>query len=278
MPSLAAGMPNWLFSAARRMSACIATCMPPPRQKPRMQAIVGFGKSASKARSVALRFEYSSDAAALWRVFSNWLISAPETNALSPAPTRTTTRTSGSSRNSISACPSPCHMSSDMALRFSGLLKVMTPTPSVMLCRILPSAWDFSVLLGTSSIGAAFGDWIDPAGLKQWLGVSAMAMSLSRLGERTAIMVLRHSPHQVRRQRMIAGLIEECGFLGGGFQKLLVLVVDVIAELNGLVLRHPCRQINPGHRKFPRQMDILALAGGNGRVDRGAAPLRHVLH
>ena len=68
--------------------------------------------------------------AALWRVFSNWLISAPETNALSPAPTMITTRTSGSSRNSTNALPSPSHISSDMALRFSGLLKVMTPTPS----------------------------------------------------------------------------------------------------------------------------------------------------
>src|SRR5712664_3278951 len=50
-------------------------------------------------------------------------------------------------------------MSSDMALRFSGLLKVMTPTPSLTLCRILPSAKDLSVLLGIFSIGAAFGDW-----------------------------------------------------------------------------------------------------------------------
>src|SRR5580658_9457697 len=48
-------------------------------------------------------------------------------------------------------------MSSDMALRLSGLLKVTIPTPSVTLCRILPSAKDFSVLLGTSSIGALSG-------------------------------------------------------------------------------------------------------------------------
>jgi hypothetical protein len=36
-------MPNWLSSAAKRMSASIAICRPPPRQKPRMQAMVGFG-------------------------------------------------------------------------------------------------------------------------------------------------------------------------------------------------------------------------------------------
>jgi hypothetical protein len=109
----------------------------------------------SKARCASLRLEYSSEAAALWRVFSNWLISAPETKALSPAPARITTRTSGSSRNSVSAWPSPSHMSSDIALRFSGLLKVTVPTPSLTLCRILPSAWDFTVLSGVSSIGAS---------------------------------------------------------------------------------------------------------------------------
>jgi hypothetical protein len=46
---------------------------------------------------------------------------------------------------------------------------------------------------------------------------------------------------QMRRQRVIGRLAEERGFLGGGFQKLLVLVVDVVAELNRLVLCHPCR-------------------------------------
>src|ERR1700686_4489198 len=45
-------------------------------------------------------------------------------------------------------------MSSDMALRFSGLLKVMTPTPSATVCRILPSAKDLSVAFGIFSIGA----------------------------------------------------------------------------------------------------------------------------
>ena len=35
------------------------------------------------------------------------------------------------------------------------------------------------------------------------------------------------SLRQMRRQRMIARLIEECGFLGGGFQKLRILVAKV---------------------------------------------------
>src|ERR1035438_7047459 len=58
-------------------------------------------------------------------------------------------------------------MSSDMALRFSGLLKVMIQTPSVTLCRIFPSARDFS-LLGTSSIGEAFVLKNKGSGREEW--------------------------------------------------------------------------------------------------------------
>src|SRR6202790_2938797 len=39
---------------------------------------------------------------------------------------------------------------------------------------------------------------------------------------------------EMRGQRMIGGLVEERGFLGGRFQKLLVLGVDVVAELDRL--------------------------------------------
>src|SRR5450631_2967334 len=58
-------------------------------------------------------------------------------------------------------------MSSDMALRFSGLLKVMIPTPSVTRCRIFPSARDFS-LAGTSSIGEAFELKDKGSGSQEW--------------------------------------------------------------------------------------------------------------
>src|SRR6202011_3485402 len=125
----------------------------------------------------------------------------------------------------------------------------------------------------------------DAPGLKHWFGVSAMAVrSLSPCGRGLgcaepndskfsavgpAIIIPRNLLRKMRRQRMIARLIEERRLFGGGFQKLLVLVVDIVAELNGLVFRHPCREINPGHRNLLRQMDILALAGGDGRVDRG---------
>src|SRR6266702_437763 len=106
-------------------------------------------------------------------------MSAPETNALSPAPTRITTRTSGLSRRSVSASPSPSHISSYMALRLAGLLKVMTPMPSVIAERILPSARDFSLAL--SSIGGGFRrSEFDSAGLKHSFDVSAMAVFLPR--------------------------------------------------------------------------------------------------
>ena len=81
---------------------------------------------------------------------------------------------------------------------------------------------------------------------------------------------------QMPGQRMTGRLAEEGGFLGGGFQQLLVLVVDIVAELDGLVAGHPRGQVDPGHRYFLRQCDVLALAGGDGRVDGGAVPFRHL--
>ena len=84
-------------SAAMRRSACIAIARPPPRQKPRMRAIIGLGNARawraprwSAGRIPAARRRWSA-------FFSNWLISAPETNALLPAPVRITTRTALSS-------------------------------------------------------------------------------------------------------------------------------------------------------------------------------------
>src|SRR3984957_10669426 len=68
-------------------------------------------------------------------------MSAPETNALLPAPVRITTLTLLSSENSSRMSPSPVHISIDMALRFSGWLKVISPTPSSFAASILPPAY-----------------------------------------------------------------------------------------------------------------------------------------
>src|SRR4029077_12956982 len=63
------------------------------------------------------------------------------TNALWPAPDRITTRTDPSSANSSRISPSPVHISSDIALRFSGWLNVISPTPSSFAASIFPAAY-----------------------------------------------------------------------------------------------------------------------------------------
>src|SRR5579872_516381 len=68
-------------------------------------------------------------------------MSAPDTKALLPAPVRITTRTDESSANSSRISPSPVHISSDMALRFSGWLNVTSPTPSSFAASIFPAAY-----------------------------------------------------------------------------------------------------------------------------------------
>jgi hypothetical protein len=72
---------------------------------------------------------------------------------------------------------------------------------------------------------------------------------------------------------MIGGLAEERRFFGGSFQKLLVLVVDVVAELDGLVLRHPCREIDPGHRDFSAMQRNVAMP----RADSCTAAISNVI-
>src|ERR1700677_1654324 len=72
-------------------------------------------------------------------------MSAPETNALLPAPVRITTRTELSSANSSRISPKPTHISTHMALRFSGWLKVTSPIPSSFAASILPPAYSTEV-------------------------------------------------------------------------------------------------------------------------------------
>src|SRR5712692_1799119 len=106
-----------------------------------MREITGFVNAASLARPPLVSRSYSFCESALSRLVSNWLISAPEMNALLPAPVRTTTRTELSSRNSSRISPNPAHISTDIALSFSGWLNVITPTPSSHADNILPPAY-----------------------------------------------------------------------------------------------------------------------------------------
>src|ERR1700733_4888990 len=71
------------------------------------------------------------------RSLANFEMSAPDTNALPPAPVSTTTRTSLSAAKASSASLVACHISSDTALWRNGLLKVTRPTPASLRARIL---------------------------------------------------------------------------------------------------------------------------------------------
>src|SRR5262245_2810941 len=64
-------------------------------------------------------------------------MSAPDTNALPPAPVTTTTRTSSSLAKSSRMRVPACHISSDTALWRAGLLKVMVPTRPSLRANIL---------------------------------------------------------------------------------------------------------------------------------------------
>ena len=56
-------------------------------------------------------------------------MSAPEAKALPPAPVTTMTRTDGSAPKSAMISSAASHISSEIALWRSGLLKIIQPTP-----------------------------------------------------------------------------------------------------------------------------------------------------
>src|SRR4051794_4976001 len=72
-------------------------------------------------------------------------MSAPEANALPPAPVTTMTRTAGSAAKLAMISSAASHMSSEIALCRSGLLKIIQPTPSSTREII------FSLAIGTPS-------------------------------------------------------------------------------------------------------------------------------
>src|SRR5262249_24781962 len=73
--------------------------------------------------------------------------SAPDTNALPPAPESTTTRMASSRPNASRILGTACHMSTETALCRAGLLKVIQPTaPSLRaIMRSVPVSMGFSV-------------------------------------------------------------------------------------------------------------------------------------
>src|SRR5262245_19954021 len=110
-------------------------------------AIVGFLHStiAWWARSAILL--YSSTASREPRFSPNSEMSAPDTNALPPAPESTTTRTASSRPNASRILGTACHMSTETALWRAGLLNVIQPTaPSLRaIMRSVPVSMVFSI-------------------------------------------------------------------------------------------------------------------------------------
>src|SRR6185312_12237537 len=95
-------------------------------------AMVGLVTSCSAAVAPSAILSYCAMLSADERCFSNCEMSAPEMKALSPAPLRTMTRTSGSRSKWPRMTGIACHMSSDSALRRAGLLNTIQPiAPSI---------------------------------------------------------------------------------------------------------------------------------------------------
>src|SRR5688572_33417654 len=109
-------------------------------------------------------------------------MSAPDTKALPPAPVSTTTRISGSRAKSSRIATAASHMGSDIALCFSGLLKVSVPTrPSLRESTL--SVW---VMVGSLSDGLAVVQRLDLVAREAELGehlVGMLAAARRRRGE-----------------------------------------------------------------------------------------------
>src|SRR6266550_8154796 len=144
MPSFTSGWPSFAVLLAIRMVQESASSQPPPSANPLIAQIDGFPMVSSRWKTPWPKSENSLPLTGVCSASS--LISAPATNAFSPAPVRINTRTAWSSRASSSAC---CNSST--VLRFSafstfGRLKVMYAIPSLVSYKIF-SQPIFSLLL-----------------------------------------------------------------------------------------------------------------------------------
>src|SRR5579859_7134139 len=84
-------------------------------------------------------------------------MSAPETKARVPAPVSATTRTPSSAAKSSRISASPLHISTDIALCFSGWLNVMSPMPACLSASILPPAYS---MFPATVLRGARGRWL----------------------------------------------------------------------------------------------------------------------
>jgi hypothetical protein len=152
-PRLISGWPKRALSEAMRMSQDIESSQPPPRQKPLIIAMTGFGNEAmtSKMRGLRMAKRWSNGDRP-----ANSPISAPAMNDFSPEPVMTTAPTPSSVSISARAARSSTRTSSFSALSLSGRLIVrMATRPS----RAESTVWDMVLLVGFSGSPEAPG-WL----------------------------------------------------------------------------------------------------------------------
>src|SRR5215831_4211842 len=152
-PTLISGVPKVADSTASRMSHAQARPKPPASAWPLMRPTIGLprfcisrNRSTKRLRSWCRSI---SDTGA-----ENDPRSAPAQNARSPAPVRTTTRTSRSSRHQANAARRSRSMPADSGLRCSGRFSVTVATRS----RTSTSATSRAGTSGTAIMLTAAGD------------------------------------------------------------------------------------------------------------------------
>ena len=128
MPSFTSGVPSFAFSDAMRTWQAMASSQPPPSAKPFTAAITGLPRRSMRSSTRWPRIDRSLPSTGLCVASS--AMSAPATNAFSPAPVRMTPRTAGSAATAAKAAPSSSTVRSLRALSLSGRLMVTKLMPS----------------------------------------------------------------------------------------------------------------------------------------------------
>src|SRR6266545_364719 len=141
MPSLTSGVPSLAFSDAMRTWQAMASSQPPPRAKPLTAAITGLPSRSMRSSTRCPRRERSLPSTGLCVASS--AMSAPATNAFSPAPVRMTPRVAGSAARAAKAASSSSTVPSFRALSLSGRLMVTKAMPSRISTRRF---WSLMVL------------------------------------------------------------------------------------------------------------------------------------
>jgi hypothetical protein len=128
LPTRGPTCPKTAVSAAIVKSQITCSTWPPPIAKPFTMAMTGFGMARMTPCRPCMSMPMPVPVPYPLAPRSRW--SPPAENALSPAPVRTTTPTSGSAQAARKAAISSSTVVARKALRTSGRLIVIQATPS----------------------------------------------------------------------------------------------------------------------------------------------------